>query len=903
MNANPQLAVRHAALSTVEQLEQRCLLTAVLDRGVWIIRGDASPGANDQISVDLTADGEHLQATINGQAFQVAAADVRRIAVNARGGNDAVTLNLTAGLKIGISVFGGPGDDTITGSALNEYLVGGDGDDSIFGGEGRDSLYGCWGNDALDGGAGDDIIVAGKGNDLVVGGAGDDRMFGQTGSDSIAAGLGHDRIDGGAHSDQIHGGYGADLVNGGDGNDTLWGGDGRDSLIGGPGEDLVNYYKAEDRIRYSAYDTLQEEQRINPLHQVDDADELKSWLIDRAVTQWKWAFGQPVYYHWWWRGGFDGKGVFMLDTNAVDAPTASPENDHSETNVQEQGVDEADLVKTDGNYLYLLSGNELVILDAWPASEIKIISHIPIEGYAQGIYLNGDQVAVLSQTYDDSGRQWADSPSLVAEKAFCPIPWRWTTRAKLTLVDVTNRSDPKVVEETKLDGDISQSRVIDGRLYLVTNNPLDMVEPLRLPADEGDPKVAGDVQKWVYESEASYRARLEGMSLGELLPGYVTTTTAPDGTKTETSGPLAKLPEMYVPADPDEYAWNMFSVALFDMNDNVPGPVDTTSVVGLSGTIYASTDSLYVTATDWEVPMGIWQGEMRTDIYKFALGKTSVPLQATGEVPGWTVNQFAMDEEKDYFRIATTSSNRDGTANNVFVMAQSDQDLKITGGLTGLAFSERIYSARFVGNRGYLVTFRQVDPLFTLDMSDPKAPAVKGQLKIPGYSSYLHPIAHDLLIGIGRDADLNGRVKGVKASLFDVKDIENPKLLGDYLFPSDSSWNGSTWSAAEWDHHAFSYFPEYQILALPCVSYSSWWTNSGGLEVLKIDPTAPPDDVFTKLGRVEHDGQPQRSLRIGQFLYSIGTDAVKVVYLEHPGQKVIEVPLPNDTSDGPIYIL
>jgi uncharacterized secreted protein with C-terminal beta-propeller domain len=296
--------------------------------------------------------------------------------------------------------------------------------------------------------------------------------------------------------------------------------------------------------------------------------------------------------------------------------------------------------------------------------------------------------------------------------------------------------------------------------------------------------------------------------------------------------------------------------------------------------------------------MGSWQGETYTDIYKFALNADSVPFVATGDVPGSIINQFAMDDENGYFRIATTSNAANGTENNVFVLKQIDDNLPIVGGAVGLAFSERIYSARFVGNRGYLVTFRQTDPLFTIDLSNPEQPEVKGQLKVPGFSSYLHPIDDNLVIGVGRDATDTGTVKGVKLSLFDVSDLSHPIQLGIYKFESnDSMWRGGNFSAAEWDHHAFSYFPEYKILAMPLLSntFSSDSRSLGGLEVLKVDPTRG----FTYLGRVEHTGQPDRSLRIGEFLYSIGKDAVKVVELQHPDQLVANVPMPTNITSNP----
>jgi uncharacterized secreted protein with C-terminal beta-propeller domain len=894
-------ALRHAAQATIEHLEHRRLLSALLNHGLWIIRGDANPAnRDDRITVDLSpTDSAQLRATINDVITTAPKSSVQRIAVQAGQGNDTIAINLPADLKIPVAISGGNGNDTITGSALNDYIAGNDGNDSINSASGNDTIYGSWGNDNLEGGPGADLLVGGSGGDLLVGNAGNDQLYGQTGDDSLAGGLGNDRIDAATGNDQLHGSAGSDWLSGGDGNDSLWGGEGRDSLIGGNGNDTVNYIKSEDRIQKSTAETQLTEQRINPLKRLDDPAQLKQWLIDQSIQQWKSSFGQPVYSWWWYRGG-PIEYYAALDGTGAPPPNAKT-NDYSTTNTQEQGVDEADLVKTDGNFLYILANNELVIMDAWPADTTHIVSRTPIEGYATGLYLQGDTVAVLSNTYTTADKRWFGP--LADAASFCPIPWRSTSQTELTVLNITNREKPTPIVQTKLDGYSNQSRLVDGRLYLILDNPLDLPEPQRIEVKLDDP---AKQSQWVYENEDTYRARLQAMPLDQLLPGYTTTTTNPDGSTTTTAGPIPRLPDFYVPADPTKRSWNMFSVSLFDLNNLTPDPIATTSVVGFSGQIYASTTSLYAAATTYEVPMGAWQGELRTDLYKFALNKAAVPLVATGQVAGHVHNQFSMDEEGDYFRVATTSSNADGTANNVFVLNQSENDLKLTGSIVGLAFSERIYSARFVGSRGYLVTFRQIDPLFTLDLSDPKHPTVAGELKIPGYSAYLHPFdytdrdnqTHNLLIGLGRDATDQGRVQGVQLSLFDVTNIASPTRIATYTYPNTGTWNGNSWTAAEWDHHAFSYFPQQQILALPMVTYGM--AGSSGLDVFKfnLEYTLDPDPAvkllppITLLGRVDHPTAPLRSVRIETFLYSIASDAVKVVVLDQPTQLLIEVPIP-----------
>ncbi|MCY2953495.1 MAG: beta-propeller domain-containing protein [Planctomycetota bacterium] len=1029
-------AVRRATQAIVEQLEQRALLSAILDQaGIWTITGDDNPAQlNDTFSIELDpANATRLRVTANTTVIASAAlADLSEINVYAGDGNDAVTINLPVHSGITANIWAGNGNDTVTGGNETDIFYGGPGDDKLSGGRGYDVLYGEDGNDTLDGGANDDVLYggagndslsgylgndsllgedgndtlsggagndrfrAGKGNDLIMGDAGDDYLSGQVGNDTLAGGLGDDVLSGGTGDDQLNGGYEDDTLRGDLGNDTLAGGEGNDTLFGGTGADTLYYVRGEDATDWTRFDTAKRERHANPLKRVQDSTNLRQWFIDQAVQQWKWQLGQKTtigdpdrtIHTWEWTDSLGATARLMsFDTASNDASStpvtlkdATPT--YSNTNTQEQGVDEADLVKTDGQYLYMLSGSELIIMDALPADQTRIISRTTIDGTTQGIYLSGNKITVLSQIYnyvqatDQTGGGWAH----LAADYYVASPTRTNSQVKLTILNVADPAKPVAVEETKFDGTLSESRMIGGRLYLVLDNDIPAPVPLQtkgeeevevtkyrdveqpkptppsdewevvetthgwymqlkptatppadsLPADTGTLAVMPPVisvsspwydpippgaqwfpkyktesytetvtrQYWQTETEEAYRARLEPLSIEDLFPGYTDTLIAADGTKQESKGHLVDPSSLYTSTRNADDAGSLFSVVLVNLKDNAPAQVASTSVVGWSGTVYASTDSLYVTRTSWRSTMGSWQGETYTDIYKFALNPDSVPFVATGDVPGSIINQFAMDDENGYFRIATTSNAANGTENNVFVLKQIDDNLSITGGAVGLAFSERIFSARFVGNRAYLVTFRQTDPLFTIDLSNPEQPQVKGQLKVPGFSSYLHPIDDNLVIGVGRDATDTGTVKGVKLSLFDVSDLSHPTQLGIYKFESnDSMWRGGNFSAAEWDHHAFSYFPEYKILAMPLLSntFSSDSRSPGGLEVLKVDPTRG----FTYLGRVEHTGQPDRSLRIGQFLYSIGKDAVKVVELQHPDRLVANVPMPTDITSNP----
>ena len=222
-------------------------------------------------------------------------------------------------------------------------------------------------------------------------------------------------------------------------------------------------------------------------------------------------------------------------------------------------------------------------------------------------------------------------------------------------------------------------------------------------------------------------------------------------------------------------------------------------------------------------------------------------------------------------------------------LGEDGDELEIVGSVEKLAPGERIFSARFVGETGYVVTFRQVDPLFSIDLSNPTKPVVEGELKIPGFSEYMQPIDENHLLAIGRDADpRTGRSRGLQISLFDVTDINDPKLEDRYTF--EGEWG--TYSAAEHDHHAFGYYPEYNTLAIPVTSSGrgSWIQEEWGgrfwvpaqyseaLQVFSVDT----EEGFEFLGAVEHPSQVQRSLRVDDALYSVSYDTVKVNSITEP---------------------
>lgn len=921
--------VRHLRASEVHLLESRRLLSASLEAGIWRITADALRRAPDDAIVvePAPADASVLRAAVNGVEVGTAPLDgLQRVEIDAGRGNDRVTVRLGDGgasAGIAVHVLGGDGDDILTGSAAAEEFLGGRGNDRIDGGGGNDLLFGDAGNDELLGGDGDDNLRGGPGNDVLAGGWGRDALHGERGND---------RLDGGAADDDLDGGTGADILVGGANADTIRGGKGADRLF--HEEALDTLALAAGQRRPDRRDNLADDDtRTAALREQDDA-ELKKWVIDTAVRQWAWAFGQPVS-PWAYMYGRGGEVMIGAPTepgpdfgSGGPVPTVPPapspgvpadgnlsegsggtegRTDTDGTNTQEAGVDEADLVETDGQFIYSLQDGHLVIVRASPADAMTVVSRTPIEGDALGIYRHGPgRLTVLT-----ANTNWAILPMPVLDggdvelRSILPPTEPPKTEVRVTVLDVSEPASPRTIEETVLDGIHGGSRLVDERLYLVLSNNTWVPEPLQIPLPGTDPDLkplpeprptpdpeplpptTSDViggapgfvpsgpSNLVYESEEAYRARLEALPLADLLPGYRSSSTGG-----ESSGVLISATDTYVrEATSPELGQNLTTLALLDVADDSGGPGATSTIAGYGGVVYASADALYLASLAWDS-----RGQ-QTNLFKFTLGVDAVPLAATGTVAGAVLNQFSMDEEGDDFRIATSGWSGDFTpgapfeqSSSVYVLDQVGDDLEVIGSVTGLANGERLRSARFVGDKGYVVTFRQVDPLFTIDLADPRNPRVAGELKIPGFSSYLHPLEGGLLIGLGRDVDESGiGDRGLQLSLFDVSNPSNPRRVATYKL---SERHGQ--SEAEFDHHAFAFFSEQRILVLPISQHDASFTAvTNKLVVLRLN-AAGGADAFERLGEIVTPELVRRNVRIGDVLFAVGPREMQARDLNDP---------------------
>lgn len=534
---------------------------------------------------------------------------------------------------------------------------------------------------------------------------------------------------------------------------------------------------------------------------------------------------------------------------AAAAPRPAPQSgkDFSGTNVQEQGVDEPDLVKTDGELLFTLTSGVLRSFDVRGDKPVEL-SELRIDG-GRELFLSADSTkALVIGAWIDRA---APEPKPSGEPGIDVIEPR---PQQVHIVELDIR-DPKAITQTaslKVDGSYTTARLIGDKARIVVQSSL----PSRLPVTqmghlrEVGPELwqkAQELSKKVQERNA---AIAQESTINDWLPQY-----SYERGSTERSGPITACTKIQQPPEPAGLGTT--SVVTVDLAKGLR-PGTPTTIAGDAQIVYASSENLYVATNAWD------RGRIALDqpvafttaVHKLDLtGDGEARYVASGRVPGHLLNQFSMSEHKGHLRVAVTEPQTTPEAvseSAVIALKQDGDALVLVGSVGGLGKGERIYAVRFFGDVGYVVTFRQTDPLYTVDLADPTKPAVLGELKIPGFSSYLHPIGDGLVIGIGQDATEQGQVKGSQLSLFDVSDLRDPKRLA-----TAAVTEGRGASGAEQDHRAFLWWEQTRTVAVPFVSYDHrHGMPAGGVVGFEIGAKAAPG--LRRIGVIGHGFDPQR---------------------------------------------
>lgn len=492
-------------------------------------------------------------------------------------------------------------------------------------------------------------------------------------------------------------------------------------------------------------------------------------------------------------------------SEAGDASSGSSSSNYSTTNVQVEGVDEADIVKTDGKNIYSFFRNRLVITKAFPANEMTILTQLELKNITpQEMFIRGNQLILFGSKYDDTpiptdigggigSSEKMASPGVAIDMIYPPYYWNGQ-KSIVYVYDVSNPSAPTLEKELEFTGSYVSGRMIENIVYFVVT------------------------------SYPNYSILADGS--GSIIPMV-----KEDGV----TSPVASAREIgYISPI---YAQQFITLGSLNLDTE---KLERETIVGSAEHVYASAENMYITHTIWNywnpLPIGTLvdseddvitktnESFQKTVVYKFALNEGNVDYRGYASIPGRVLDQFSMDEYQGNVRIATTIDQQwdyfgrasRPSSNNVYVL---NEDMRPIGSLTDLAKGETIYSARFMEERAYMVTFKKVDPLFVIDLSNPENPSVLGKLKIPGYSDYLHPMDATHLIGIGKDAIPSKEgdfawYAGMKMAVFDVSDVENPVqqhsiIIGDR----------GTDSVALQDHKAFLYDAEKELLVLPIYLY------------------------------------------------------------------------------------
>ena len=671
------------------------------------------------------------------------------------------------------------------------------------------------------------------------------------------------------------------------------------------------------------------------LYAFDDCDDLEQMLKASIEEEYRIQLLQAVSNPYFYGVGLAEGDDFALADEAVaegsegaqtrtTTPTRVEGEDFSGTNNQEAGVDEADFLKTDGYHIYYIQGNHLHIFDVPEFGEIEPVSNVSLSGAPVAMMLNGDQLVVISRV-----NPWAIQRNHPVVDAMGwdgnYNTWRTSSLTKFTVLDITNRSQPDIERELFIEGNYITAREVNGTVRTVSHASMDLrglQSWLEFPTGywnlaQDDPLQLEIREKLAFETMIRNRQVLDTLSLADLIPqvyeysgGEVNVHTMADNACREFVAP--------------EDGMNRGITSIFSLNlssSNFDYEVD--HIVGSYPQLYASADVLVLAETAFK-PWWFWGNEEvneMTNLHTFDISASDATLYTgSGRVAGTVVNQFALSEHEGVLRVATTTGqwgrwwmdDPEPMSSQLVTLVRSmdvdtqQQRLVEAGKVDGIAPGERIWSARFDGDRAYIVTFEQIDPLWVIDVSDETNPTILGELKVPGVSTYIHPLSRDHLLTIGlAPANEDGTGldwSGTQISLFDIVDPANPEQAAALRLspvPEDqaNTWMWS-WSEASYESKAFQYWAPKSMLAVPLSTYryvqptpETWdYQYISKLMLVEVNES---NGTLSLYGEVNHssfyeagderswwdDRNIRRSMFMGDFVYAFSSAGITVTNL------------------------
>lgn len=592
-------------------------------------------------------------------------------------------------------------------------------------------------------------------------------------------------------------------------------------------------------------------------------DDLRDYYVDHAVDLvGPWGLGSG--------GGYpvplaaDG-----AREEAAGEATAPESPSFTGTNIQVEGVDEADIVKTDGRRIFTVADGTLRIGIVTPEG-VAAAGSLPLDVAPRGMLLHGDTVVLIGGS---------SGPVILERGMAAPdiAPWGSAT-TRIVSVDVSDPASPRAEATLDLDGSYLGARLSGDTMRVAVNSS---------PVGFAWHTPEGSGLRAEREATEANRELVRSSTIENWLP-YSTLTGA-----VTAEGPAVDCTKVMAPTTFS--GLDTLSLLTFDLSEGI-GSWDSAGVVATGSTMYATAERTYISTSpwvDWSTATPDPERD-RTFIHLFSDGADGLSYVGSGAVDGFLLNQFAMDEATGesgtHLRVASTTSppgwwEQDASESLVTVLRVGPDGLAETGRVAGLGKGERIFSVRFLGDRGYVVTFRQTDPLYVVDLADPAAPRLAGELKIPGYSAYLHPVGDNRILGVGQDADETGRVRGTQVSLFDVSDPAAPVRV-------DQVGLEGGWSAAETDHHAFTFagdlaFAPYEVWSSPeePVSGPGYGSYDAGVLAVRVTPDGLSLDAILRPvsdGPVVDKGAgipgsaPIRTIVIDDRIYTVTYDGVAV---------------------------